>query len=54
MQVKDFLFSQTDMKELSRSKIFPIYTQALNLMKIDKELRKGRENLSEMSFNQLS
>ena len=54
MEVKNFLFTQTDMKELSRGKTFPIYTRELNLLKIDRELRKGRDKMSEMSFNQLT
>ena len=52
MKVKNFLFShgKTNMDELSRKKIFPIYTTALKLNEIEKKLR-NRERLSIAAFN---
>ena len=52
MKVKNFLFSHkdTNMDELSRKKIFPIYTTALKLNEIEKKLR-NRERLSIAAFN---
>ena len=38
MEVKNFLFSQEDYAELSRKKIFPIYTRELRMKQINKEL----------------
>ena len=53
MKVKNFLFNHTqeEMANLSREKIFPIYTTALKVNEIDKKLRK-REMLSIAQNNQ--
>ena len=43
MKVKNFLFNRTSpgqLEELSRSKMFPLYTKAFEIAKIDKQLAK--------------
>ena len=42
MEVKNYLYSVEEMSELSRKTIFPIYTTALEINAIEKELKKGR------------
>ena len=44
--MKQFLFSQTDMSELSRKKIFPFYAKELALKKINDDLIKRTSKTS--------
>ena len=53
MEVKNYLFSRPDDSELSRKKIFPIYTRELRLKQINKELEKGAEKLTIATYNSL-
>ena len=53
MEAKNFLFSQTNMAQLSRERIFPTYIKELGLIRIDKELRK-RDQLSNARSEQLT
>ena len=41
MKVKNWLFSRKDMDDLSRKKIFPLYTNQLRLKFLNRELAKG-------------
>lgn len=45
MKTKQFLFSQQDMSELSRKKIFPQYMKEYQLLKIEKELRRRGDRM---------
>ena len=51
--MKNYLFSRQDNAELSRKKIFPIYTRELRLKQINKELEKGAEKLTIATYNSL-
>ena len=52
MSVKNFLFSRQDDSELSRTKIFPIYTNQLRMKDITRQLDNGR-NLDDASHARL-
>ena len=53
MKAKHFLFSERDFSQLSRKKIFPKYMKQYEILKIEKELKRRGDLMSEEEIQEL-